>query len=141
MRNGQVIREIAEVFAEIGYKVNLPFKLHAEDYGVPQKRRRIFIIGTKKNIHIEPPKPLFSETTDFLPKPITVRQSIYGLPHLQSGEGAFEMEADNSATSAYEKMIMNEIDFEEFYYLVKSESQKVKKVFTMLQPTLFPTLA
>ena len=63
MRKGQVIKEIAEVFKEIGYYLNAPFKLHAEDYGVPQKRRRVFIIGSLKNVKIAPPKFYFPKPT------------------------------------------------------------------------------
>ncbi len=141
MRNGQVIKEIAEVFAEIGYHVNFPLKLNAEDYGVPQKRRRIFIIGTRENIQIEPPKSLFLENTSYLPKPITVKQAIYGLPPLESGEGVFEMETNYKANSVYEKLMMTEIDFNEFYYLIKLENRKTAKTTTVSQPTLFPTFA
>jgi DNA (cytosine-5)-methyltransferase 1 len=140
MRSGQVIKEITEVFSEIGYYVNTPFKLNAEDYGVPQKRRRIFIIGSLKNIKIKAPKPIFSETNLNLPNPITVKQAIYGLPHLKTGEGIFEMETNYFATSIYEKLMMNEIDFQEFYYLAKSENQSLNKIFIPQNPSLFPNL-
>ena len=30
----------------MGYNVNTPFKLTAEEFGVPQKRKRVFIVGT-----------------------------------------------------------------------------------------------
>lgn len=138
MRNGQVVKEISEVFSEIGYHVNIPFKLNAEDYGVPQKRRRIFIIGSLKNIKIKAPKVLFSEIQENLPKPITVKQAIYGLPHLKTGEGIFEMETNYLATSAYEKLMMNEIDFQEFYHLVKSENQSQNKILIPSPLSLFP---
>ena len=138
MRNGEVIREITKVFNEIGYHVNIPFKLNAEDYGVPQKRRRIFIIGSLKHIKINPPKPLFSATNETLPNPTTVKQAIYGLPMLQTGEGAFEVEADYYSTSVYEKLMMNEIDFKEFYHLIKAENQPKAKIYLKNNPTLFP---
>jgi len=141
IRNGQVVKEIAEVFSEIGYYVNIPLKLNAENYGVPQKRRRIFIIGSLKNIKIKAPQILFSENEQNLPKPITVRQAIYGLPPLQTGEGIFEIETNYVATSAYEKLMMNEIDFQEFYCLVKSENQSQNKIFIPSNPSLFPNLA
>jgi len=141
MRKGQVIKEIAEVFREIGYYLNTPFKLNAEDYGVPQKRRRVFIVGSLKNVWINPPKPLFSENDYTLPKPITVRQAIYGLPSLQTGEGIFERQTDYAATSVYEKLIMNEVDFDEFYFLAKAETKRTVKSFVSRQSMLFPTLA
>ena len=119
-------------------KLICPLKLHAEDYGVPQKRRRIFIIGSTKNVRIEPPQPLFLENSGFLPKPITVKQAIYGLPPLESGEGVFETEINYKSTSIYEKLMMREIEFDEFYYLVKLENRKMCKNFCNWQPTLFP---
>jgi len=139
MRNGQVIKEIAEVFSEIGYHVNLPFKLHAEEYGVPQKRRRIFIIGSLKNIKLKAPKVLFSENSQNLPKPITVKQAIYGLPPLQTGEGIFQMETNYFSTSIYEKLMLNEINFQEFYHLSGSENKQKMQVFIPENMSLFPS--
>lgn len=140
MRKGQVVREIAEVFGEIGYHVNIPFKLNAEDYGVPQKRRRIFIIGSLKKTVISAPKALFSESQTHLPKPITVKQAIYGLPPLQTGEGVFEMEANYVSTSPYEKLMMGETDFIEFYANMKAECMARTQVFIPSTPSLFPNL-
>ncbi len=137
MRNGEVIKEIAEVFREIGYHVNAPLKLAAEEYGVPQKRRRIFLIGSLKNIKIEAPQPLFSETKANLPFPVNARQAIFGLPPLQSGCGENEILSDYQATSFYEQLMMNEIDFEEFYYLAKQENKQSNSHFIKETPTLF----
>lgn len=114
MRKGAAIKEIVSSFTEIGYHVNPPFKLHAEDYGVPQKRRRVIIIGSVKNVTIKPPKCLFSSSDKSKPDPITVRQAISGLPPLLSGEGDFETICEYSSTSDYEKLMMSEISFKEF---------------------------
>lgn len=129
MRGGEVIKEISDVFREIGYYVNLPFKLNSEEFGVPQKRRRVFIIGSLKKINIEPPKVLFSEIDENLPKPVNVKQAIFGLPFLQTGEGIFEMEIDYKSTSFYEKLMMNEINFETFYELAKLENKNIINSF------------
>lgn len=49
---GEVIRQIVEDFASAGYKVK--FKLvNARDYGVPQFRERVFIIGIRDDIDFE----------------------------------------------------------------------------------------
>ncbi|EAE5623712.1 DNA (cytosine-5-)-methyltransferase, partial [Listeria monocytogenes] len=52
---GETFNEIKKMFLTLGYK------LHAEtldfsDYGVPQRRRRVIIIGVRNNINIEPSK-------------------------------------------------------------------------------------
>ncbi len=43
------LSELIETFSENGYQVRLPWKvLNAADYGVPQRRERLFLIGAKK---------------------------------------------------------------------------------------------
>jgi DNA (cytosine-5)-methyltransferase 1 len=115
MRKGDAIKEIIEAFEGIGYNVNKPFKLSAEEFGVPQKRKRVFIIGTLKKVSIAPPNPLFSAKTDELPNPITVQNAIYGLPPLETDSGEFELQCNYKSTSPYEAMLMGEIDFKTFY--------------------------
>lgn len=115
MRKGEAIKEIITSFEAIGYNVNTPFKLNAEDFGVPQKRRRVVIIGSLKKDKINQPKGLFSSTNENLPKPITVKQAIGSLPELKTGEGDFEMTCNYKPVSAYEKLMSGEIDFTKFY--------------------------
>lgn len=58
-KNGKkVIENLVEAFRNVdeGYSIQL-FTLNAADYGVPQKRKRVFILGNKLGIDIsEPPK-------------------------------------------------------------------------------------
>lgn len=52
---GRTFATILDVFTELGY--NLQYKvLNANDYGVAQKRQRIFIVGYKDDIDFEYPK-------------------------------------------------------------------------------------
>lgn len=59
---GRLVKDIIiEEFEKIGYKVHPPKKLLAADFGVPQKRKRIFFIGTNTNKKINFPKPTHSK--------------------------------------------------------------------------------
>jgi len=115
IRKGEAIKEVVSSFEEIGYNVNDIFKLNAEDFGVPQRRKRVLIIGSRKKIKIPSPKILFSYKNSDLPDPITVEEAIGGLPKLKSGMGEFETTFNRKSTSAYESFIMGEIDFNVFY--------------------------
>lgn len=45
------LREIAQAFEQAGYNVRLPWRvLDAANYGVPQHRERLFLIGARKGI-------------------------------------------------------------------------------------------
>ncbi len=50
-----VLGNLIEAFANIGYNTSV-IKLNAADYGVPQKRVRVFIVGSKKYPGINEPK-------------------------------------------------------------------------------------
>ena len=75
---GKTIEEIIKEFERIGYTVKCDV-LNAVNYGVPQQRRRIFVIGTlgKKNKFNFPKK-----TT----KQMTIKDALKDLPELKSGE-------------------------------------------------------
>lgn len=75
---GKTIEEIIKEFEKIGYTVKCDV-LNAVDYGVPQQRRRIFVIGTlgKENKFNFPRK-----TT----KQMTIKDALKDLPELKSGE-------------------------------------------------------
>lgn len=60
--HNQLLRELVAGFEEAGYRVRLPYRiLNAADYGVPQDRRRLFLLGARKDYPL-PDYPL--PTTD-----------------------------------------------------------------------------
>jgi len=55
-RNKWYLEEIIESLRSLGYVVEQPVLLNAAHYGVPQKRRRVFVIGHKGKFKL--PRPL-----------------------------------------------------------------------------------
>ena len=83
MQNGKVIDTIITEFKNAGIGYDVSFKiLKASDFGVPQTRERVIIIGTRKDLNLKPsfPSPLNCA-------PITVDMAISDLPQISSGEG------------------------------------------------------
>lgn len=76
--NQYFLKEIQDAFSRLGYLVQAQV-LDASRYGVPQQRKRAFIVG-----HLNGFSFMFPE-----PKPghVTVDEAISDLPRLQSGEG------------------------------------------------------
>ncbi len=56
LRNGLYLRTILEEFEAIGYHFDV-WDLYAPDYGVPQSRRRLFLVGVRDDISGFPVKP------------------------------------------------------------------------------------
>lgn len=126
MRRGEALKKIEELLREMGYVVKTQ-RLKAEEYGIPQKRRRIFIFGClKPGEERFPPIPLFASSKEvkfgsdgqllFLPKPLTVRDAISDLPPVEPGGGTEVMKYDDSwINSDYQRWSREHISFGELY--------------------------
>lgn len=80
MAGGAVIHRITEACEGLGYAM-ATFELNAADFGVPQFRRRLFIVGIRGEA-LQPPEP--THGTPARPY-VTVRQAIHDLPVLRAG--------------------------------------------------------
>lgn len=80
---GGIVREIQSGMRRLGYRVDMKL-LKAEEYGVPQERRRVFFIATREaNSPILFPAPTHGpELTPF----VSIRDAITDLPSLGNGE-------------------------------------------------------
>ena len=65
------------------------FIIRAEDYGIPQKRHRMIILGILDEPKYSVPSPLNQSTS------MTVNQALEGLPHLRSGISDAQDSSDN----------------------------------------------
>ena len=125
MRQGESIKDIIRAFREEGYHVGTPLKLNAMWFGVPQKRKRVFIIGSlDPNINFHQPLPLFDDDNIFLPKPITVRDAIGNFPEIENGGGSLEMEWEIKNPSPYDMLMQRQISFDEFYQIMLQKEGK-----------------
>lgn len=93
--NGYFRNEILKEIENLGYIVNCSV-LNAQDYGIPQNRERIFFIAHKHKF-IEFPKPKSNM--------VNVRDAIWDLAYLNSGDGELESSYQNEPTSQYQKQL------------------------------------
>ncbi|MCG7335271.1 DNA cytosine methyltransferase [Sporosarcina sp. ACRSM] len=76
---GEVAKQIIQDFESAGYRVK--YKLvNARDYGVPQIRERVFIVGVREDIDFDYqfPDPTHGDTQGLLPF-VTLQDAIYDL--------------------------------------------------------------
>lgn len=80
--------------------------LNAVDFGVPQDRKRIIIIGTRKDLSINP-KSIYDELKNITKKlkKTTVRDAISDLPKLKPSEGMQIVNFNPTNKSSYLKLI------------------------------------
>lgn len=82
---------------KLGYTTNFAV-LNAADFGVPQVRHRVFIVGSLHGIEFEFPKPTSRKLT-------TVKEALSDLPKLNNGAYFHELDYFTKAQSAYQKKI------------------------------------
>jgi len=79
---GQVFNNILNDFSSLGYRVSYQL-VNSADYGVPQRRQRVLIVGVRNDIpfQFQFPIPTHSKEADLLRQPwVTVNDAIGGLP-------------------------------------------------------------
>lgn len=97
MQEGNAFEKIKNHFMTEGYHINYKV-LSAIDFGVPQNRNRIFIIGTLQNI---PENEIFPRVKKKLP--ITVKEAISDLAFLGIGEKGTRYKVEPK--SPYQRMM------------------------------------
>lgn len=97
MDGGKLFKKIQEEFESIGYKLKYQV-LNAVDYGVPQLRERVILVGFKGENEFEYPKATHGKNL----KPyVTLKDAIGDLPKIKSGESndKYAKEPDNDFLS------------------------------------------
>jgi DNA (cytosine-5)-methyltransferase 1 len=96
MQKGALLENIVSLFESLGYKVQYKV-LNAADYGAPQIRERVIIIGSKLKANFEYPSPTHYNP-DLITDPLTTNLKPYltlgevlsDLPFIKSNEESFE---------------------------------------------------
>lgn len=101
MQNGKVIKTIIDEFSNAGIGYNVATKvLRASDYGVPQQRERVIILGIRKDLNTYPSFP-----TPYNTNAITVDMAISDLPQIVAGEGEEIMEYPIGPQNEYQSLM------------------------------------
>lgn len=81
MDKGRVIQKIVSDFSNIGYYISY-ILLDAQNYSVPQRRKRVFIFGVRKDIWDKQNRFIFNINKNMLPveKKVTLRDTIADIP-------------------------------------------------------------
>lgn len=99
MGEGHFKNEVFNRLNDNGYHI-ISQELSAEDFGVPQRRCRVFILACRER-ELTPPSEFESEFRD----PPSIREAIFDLPDLPEGGGGSEvMEYDPGLSAGFDKI-------------------------------------
>lgn len=100
---GEAVRAIKAELRAIGYEVEEEL-LRAEDFGVPQERRRVVFIGNRVGLPITHPKPTHGNGPGLKPL-VTIGDAISDLPALNNGEDPGTVGYATEPRSEYQRML------------------------------------
>jgi DNA (cytosine-5)-methyltransferase 1 len=111
MQNGRVFEMVKSELSQVSSTEIKVWKLQAEQYGIPQRRTRVFMIGGEPLIgEVKPPerctqynhlKTLF----DDLAPAISVAQALSDLPPISNGEDGSNLSYLRDAVTSYQQFV------------------------------------
>lgn len=106
MQGGAMIKSLISAFKAMGYHNADVWLLNAAEYGIPQARKRAFLVGSKNKVSIEKPKKTHGNAKETkinasLSEYVNIYDAISDLPQIRTGQ---TMSANNS----YSKDACNE---------------------------------
>jgi DNA (cytosine-5)-methyltransferase 1 len=126
LQKGKVLHKAIESLESFGYSCQC-FQLNAEQYGVPQRRRRVVVLANRTGKKLKLPLPSFSPvtrgrrredvrlTSATHPPPINVSEAISDLPIIHPGGGSTECNYDDCwLSSDYQRLSRGLLKMDEF---------------------------
>lgn len=130
MHGGEVIKLIQHEFenaGDCGYTVRIKV-LKASDFGVPQARERVIIIGFRNDLNLIPVHPQPTCET-----PVTVGEAISDLPIINAGEGSEFSEYGSEPQNEYQKL-MRKNSKGVYNHVAMKHTQRLIERFKAIKP-------
>jgi DNA (cytosine-5)-methyltransferase 1 len=116
---GFFLEQILDEFHKIGYTLNYKM-FNAVDFGVPQKRERFFLVGSKRGITFAFPEVKKQQK-------VTVKDAISDLPILCNGAAFHALEYKSEANSKYAKRLRGKSLFSLCNHVTKNSDLVIKR--------------
>lgn len=124
-----VIEELIQAFQDMGYTVFWEV-LNMADYGIPQRRRRIFIVGFSDKVEFTFPDRTHSEEGNGCHKWVSVKEAIGDLP-IPTKEG--KVYYNKKAFSEFQRLMRNPNNFTTEHIMPTLSELDVKIILSVPQ--------
>lgn len=120
LEKGFFLEQICNDLLKLGYTPNIKI-LNAVNYGVPQKRERIFIVGSKNGAAFEFPIGEYENNH------VTIRDAISDLPILENGSIESLLSYKHSPKSEFAKMMRGDLKKSPQNYVTKNSTNVLER--------------
>ncbi len=136
MQNGELLETIVALFESLGYKVQVKV-LNSADFGAPQIRERVIIIGSKLKADFQYPEPSNYNPNDALNlfnnklKPyLTLEDAISDLPFIKNAEESFEYAIESK--NNFQKLMRSNAPEKVMDHNAPKNNEKLVKIMELL---------
>lgn len=121
------IYEAVKAFIECGYQIRVE-KIYSQEYGIPQRRKRVLIIGNRLGIDFKLPEPqVGAYGRIFRLSNVTLRHTITGLPEPTSNKQE-KLFYTSPTTSSWEKYLRGRANEVTDHFLQKMTDLQLKRI-------------
>lgn len=110
---GKTYESIVGDFSKMGYSIHAK-KMHTAQFGVPQKRKRVIIIGILEDLKVDPKDCFPQEYTKEDKLFTTTKEAISDLPTIESNGGSHVMSSSKKSKSDYQDFMRGDINVSEY---------------------------
>ncbi len=126
MEKGKVFEQVKKEFLSVMPNLS-GWVLNSEDYAIPQRRKRVFLIGAKeKRFSIGRPAPLTGTNSpdlfSSLKNWVSVDDALSDLPELEPGEDGSTKDYRFEAKTDYQRLMRGLISAQEYFSFLTSDS-------------------
>lgn len=127
-------KEIQDLDGVVGYTIVGKKVLNAKNFGVPQSRERVFLIGVRNDLveNIEWEYPTATYGVEGMPKYLTLRQAIEDLPKIDAGADEIK-EYDKDPTHDYQRLMRKGSEGLTHHYC-GAHNEKLTKIIEAVLP-------
>jgi DNA (cytosine-5)-methyltransferase 1 len=129
MQKGLVFEQIKMALESVTDQLSV-WKLDAANYGIPQRRKRIILVGLKDNSSpISPPTSTTDLTKDSLislPATVTAYEALDDLPLLKSSQDGVNLDYNFPPSTDYQKLMRGCISQEQYLNTLRKKGEVLK---------------
>ncbi len=107
MEKGAVFREILEALGTVANEVRW-WEVAADQYGVPQRRKRVIIVGFRRLSPFQIPAPPLDQSLSDI-APVSVFEALSDLPPIKAGEDGSALDYASAPITNYQKLMRGQL--------------------------------
>jgi len=126
MEKGRIFEQIKTALESVTDQLSV-WKLDTANYGIPQRRKRIVLIGLQRKSQtlVPPPSTNALTSNDFvgLPLPITAYETLSDLPPLESSQEGENLDYFSHPSTDYQKLMRGYISPQQYLNILQMKAQ------------------